>query len=79
MQEFTKAVDPSLDVDNLREVGGRLKNPPKGWTFETKVLTRNLSLDTARAGAWAAIMRDELHCTYQACGYGADVSASYVP
>jgi hypothetical protein len=79
MQEFTKDVDPSLDVDNLRDVGSKLKNLPNGWSFETKVLTKNLSLDTARAGCWAAILRDDLHCTYQRCGYGADVSANYVP
>jgi hypothetical protein len=79
MQEFTKDVDPSLRVDNLHEVGSKLKNLPKGWTFETKVLTKNLSPGTARAGGWAAILRDELHCTYQGCGYGADVSANHVP
>ena len=26
-----------------------------------------------------AIIRDDLHCTYQGCGYGADTSANYVP
>ena len=30
-------------------------------------------------GGWAAIIRDDLGCTYQACGYGADTSANYVP
>ena len=38
---------------------------PEGWTFETKVLDEDLSLDTSRAGGWAAIMRDELGCAYQ--------------
>ena len=38
LQEYTKAVDPSLTPDNLNELGGKLKNLPKGWTFETKVL-----------------------------------------
>ena len=79
MQEFTKDTDPGLRIENLHEVGSKLKNLPKGWTFENKVLTKNLSLDTARAGGWAAILRDELHCTYQGCGYGADTSANYVP
>jgi hypothetical protein len=67
MQEFTQ------------EVGSKLKNLPKGWTFETKLLTQQLSLDTSRCDGWAAIVRDELHCTYQGCGYGADTSANYVP
>ena len=79
MQEFTKDVDASLAIDGLDVVGSKLKNLPKGWAFETKVLTKNLSLDTHRAGGWAAILRDELHCTYQGCGYGADTSANYVP
>ena len=33
----------------------------------------------ARAGGWAAIVRDEFHCTYQGCGYGADTNANYIP
>ena len=67
------------DPDNLNTVGSKLKNLPAGWKFETKVLTENLSLDTGRAGGWAAIIRDELGNTYQGCGYGKDVSANYVP
>jgi hypothetical protein len=78
LQEYTKAVDPSLTPDNLNELGGKLKTLPKGWTFETKVLSKDLTLDTGRCGGWAAIIRDDLHCTYQACGYGADTSANYV-
>ena len=42
------------------------------------MLSKDLALDTGRAGGWAAIIRDDLHCTYQACGYGADTSANYV-
>ena len=79
MQEYTKDVDPSLDIDRLSEVGAKLKSLPEGWTFEAQVLKKNLSLDTNRAGGWAAILRDELHCTYQGCGYGSDSSANYVP
>ena len=79
LQEYTKAVDPSLTADNLDTLAGKLKNLPPGWKFETKVITENLSLDTGRAGGWAAIIRDDLGCTYQGCGYGADTSANYVP
>ena len=57
----------------------KYKNLPEGWTFETKMLTEELSLDTGRAGGWAAIIRDEFGCTYQGCGYGTDTSANYVP
>jgi len=79
LQEYTKAVDPDLTPDNLDQVGGKLKNLPQGWTFETKILEKDLVLDTSKAGGWAAIIRDDLHCTYQGCGYGADTSANYVP
>lgn len=79
LQEYTKAVDPSLTPDNLDTLGSRLKNLPQGWKFETKVLTEDLVLDTGRAGSWAAIIRDDLHCTYQGCGYGKDTSANYIP
>ena len=79
LQEYTKAVDPTLTPDNLDTVGGKLKSLPQGWKFETKVLDKDLVLDTGRAGSWAAIIRDELHCTYQGCGYGKDTSANYIP
>ena len=79
MQEYTKAADPSLTPENLNTVGSKLKNLPQGWKFETKVLTEDLVLDTGRAGSWAAIIRDDLHCTYQGCGYGKDTSANYIP
>ncbi len=79
LQEFTQEVDPSLEADNLDRLGGMYKNLPEGWTFETKILDEELSLNTARAGGWAAIVRDEFGCTYQGCGYGTDTAANYVP
>ena len=79
LQEMTKEADPSLEPDNLDQLGSKLKQLPDGWTFETKILDEELSLDTSRAGGWAAILRDELGCAYQGCGYGADTNASYVP
>ena len=79
LQEYTKDVEPSLTADNLDRLGGMYTTLPEGWTFETKVLAKDLSLDTSRAGGWAAIIRDEFHCTFQGCGYGADRSANYIP
>jgi hypothetical protein len=79
LQEYTKAADPSLTPDNLDQLGKKYTNLPKGWKFETKVLSKDLVLDTGKAGGWAAIIRDDLHCTYQACGYGKDTSANYIP
>ena len=40
---------------------------------------KRLRLDTGHAGGWAAILRDEFHCTYQGCGYGTDKSANFIP
>ena len=68
-----------IEAAAVAVVDAKLKNLPQGWTFETRVLSQNLALDTGRAGVWAAIIRDDLHCTYQACGYGKDTSANYVP
>jgi hypothetical protein len=77
MQEYTKEVDPTLTIDNLDQVGTKLKNLPEGWKFETKVLTKDLSLDTRRTGLWASIIRDELGNTYEGTGF--DDLANYVP
>lgn len=79
MQEYTKAVDASLNINNLHTVGKKLKQLPKGWKFETIILTEELVLDTMRSDGWASILRDELGCTYQACGYRGDTSANYIP
>ncbi|MCX6244152.1 MAG: hypothetical protein NTU98_05545 [Bacteroidetes bacterium] len=78
MQEYCKKVDPELTIDNLDQVGSKLKLP-HGWKFETKVLTRDLVLDTTCCDGWASMLRDELQCTYQACGYDSDTSANFVP
>ena len=58
-------------------MGGKLKKLPAGWKFETKVLTKDLSLDTRRTGLWASIIRDELGNTYEGTGF--DDLANYVP
>jgi hypothetical protein len=79
MQETTSDIDPTLNINNLNEVGSKLKDLPEGWTFETKVLAKDLVLDTMKGDGWASIIRDELHNTYQACGYDSDTSANYVP
>ncbi|WP_457091799.1 hypothetical protein [Microvirga sp. P5_D2] len=79
MQEYTQDVDPSLTLDNLKTISPKLKTLPEGWRFETKVLERDLVLDTTLSDGWASIIRDDLHCTYQACGYDSDTSANYIP
>ena len=79
MQEMCKDADPTIEIDNLHELGGKYKELPKGWKFETKVLTDDLVLDTTKSDGWASIIRDEFYGTYQACGYDADTSANYIP
>ncbi|MGO7718827.1 hypothetical protein, partial [Rhizobium johnstonii] len=42
MQEYTRDVDPSLTIANMKNIGHKLTKLPKGWTFETKVLEKDL-------------------------------------
>ena len=77
MQEYTKEVDPTLTMENIGEIGPKLKNLPKGWKFETKIIDKDLSLDTRRTGMWASILRDELGNTYECVGF--DDLANYIP
>ncbi len=79
MQEYTTDVDPTLTIDNLKDIRPKLTTLPEGWTFETKVLEEDLVLDTTKSDGWASIIRDDVDCTYQACGYDSDTSANYVP
>jgi hypothetical protein len=76
LQVFTKAKDPSLSMETLDTLGGKLQLPP-GWRFERKVLAEDLSLQPRRADGYAYIMRDNLGNTYQGCGY--DAACSYLP
>jgi outer membrane protein assembly factor BamE (lipoprotein component of BamABCDE complex) len=77
MQEYTTEVDPSLTIDNLDQVGSKLKNLPEGWKFETVILQKDLTLDTRRTGTWASIIRDDLGNTYECTGF--DDLANYIP
>jgi hypothetical protein len=65
-----------LTVDHLDQVGEHLKNLPAGWTWESKVLTKDLVLDFACLVA-TSISSDEVGCAYQAVGF--DNSANYIP
>lgn len=76
LQEYCNDVDKTLTAENLDKLAGSL-NLPEGWTFETNVLAKDLSLNTSRSGGRAFIMRDELGNAYQ--GVGFDGSASYTP
>ena len=76
MQVYGHQIDPGLKPENLDQLGAKLKLPA-GWTFETKTLAADLSIEPGRAGGIAHILRDNLTNTYQGCGY--DASCNYVP
>lgn len=77
MQDAGNEVIKDLNVDNLEQVGTYNKNLPAGWKFETKVITKDLVLDTCLSGGYIQFLRDEAACAYQAVGF--DNSANYVP
>lgn len=76
LQVFTKAKDPTLSMETLDQLGKKLELP-EGWTFEIKVLDKDLSLQPRWADGSAYIMRDNLGNTYMGCGF--DASCSYTP
>jgi len=77
MQSYATEIDPTLTIDQLPELGAKLKNMPEGWTYETKVLDRDLTIEPGKAGKVAHIIRDELHNVYEGCGF--DAACSFVP
>lgn len=77
LQVYTKAKDPTLSLETLNQLRGKLQLP-EGWKFEVKVLDQDLSLQPRRvADTEAFIMRDNLGNTYMGCGF--DAACSYVP
>jgi hypothetical protein len=51
--------------------------PPGAAAESYRRSVRQIRVDGT--SATCGIIRDELHCTYQGCGYGKDTSANYVP
>lgn len=76
MQVYSHAMDKTLSVDNLQQLGSKLALP-EGWKFEVKLLDRDLSLQPRRAKGIAYIMRDNLANTYMGCGF--DAACNYIP
>ena len=60
LQEYTKAVDPSLTPDNLNTVGGKLKNSAARLEVRDQGAGQELVAGYGAAGGWAAIIRDDL-------------------
>lgn len=76
MQTFGKDKDPTLSLDTLDTLAGKLQLP-QGWRFDTVVPERDLSLQPRRAKGIAHILRDDLGNAYQGCGY--DATCNFVP
>jgi hypothetical protein len=62
MQSFSQQIDPTLSIDQLPGLGGRLALP-EGWTFSTEVLTEDREL--LSRNAVATVVQDDLQNTYQ--------------
>ncbi|WP_137896401.1 hypothetical protein [Ramlibacter sp. 2FC] len=77
MQDAGNDVIKDLNANNLDQVGKHLKNLPAGWIWETKVITKDLVLDTSLSGGYIKFLRDEVGCANQAVGF--DNSANYIP
>ncbi len=73
MQAYSQIVDPALTLDDLAGLGTRLKLPT-GWTFRTKVLDSDLTVQPV--DGTARILQDELENTYDLCFASA---CSYLP
>jgi hypothetical protein len=61
MQAYCIGVDPTLNQENLSELGSRLQLP-EGWTFRSRRLDEELIVDTTEH--LATVIQDELENTY---------------
>jgi hypothetical protein len=61
MQSYSQIVDPKLSIDDLPNLGKRLKLP-KGWKFRTRTLSADYTL-TAKGTAY--LVQDDLFNSYQ--------------
>lgn len=61
MQALCTAVDPTLSIDNLSELGSKLQLPD-GWSYRTRILEEDLVVDTS--DHLASVVQDELENTY---------------
>jgi len=61
MQSWSQVVDPNLSRADLPKLADRLKLP-EGWSFQTRVLTENLRVDTTSRAA--QVTQDDLTNSY---------------
>ena len=61
MQAYCVSIDPTLNENNLCDLGGRLKMP-EGWQFRSRILKEELIVDTSNSVA--TVVQDELENSY---------------
>lgn len=61
MQALCTAVDATLTIDNLSQLGSKL-HLPEGWSYRTRILDEDLVVDTS--DHFATVVQDELENTY---------------
>lgn len=61
MQSYAQIADPTLIIADLETLGARL-DLPKGWTFQSRVLTEDSDL---KANGLAYVINDNLYNAYQ--------------
>ena len=61
MQAMCTAVDVTLTIDNLSQLGSKLQLPD-GWSYRTRILDEDLVVDTS--DHFATVVQDELENTY---------------
>ena len=77
MQAYTNLVDKSLTLNDLPNLGAKLKLPA-GWKYEAKTIDRDFTYDPPKdTGYQVRAVSDDLQNVYQACGY--DAACNYVP
>lgn len=64
MQAYAKIVDPDLALDDLADLGSRLKLP-EGWRYRVETLDADLTVEPVKGVA--RIVQDDLQNTYDAC------------
>lgn len=76
MQILAGAGNSELTLKTLDKLGDELVLP-EGWSYESRVLEKDLSIEPRRAQGIAYIMRDNLGNAYQGCGF--DAACTYIP
>lgn len=61
MQALCNAVDSTLTIDNLSQLGNKLQLPD-GWSYRTRILDEDLVVDTSNH--YATVVQDECENTY---------------